>query len=111
MPGLLTLFTSRQMQEEIAEAQRALHMRKKLVVARRRMVQTHTRRALASKRALAAAVASGFMVGQLSRSRYCKDCAKAHPQSIDTRQLLRVGLKIYSLSRTVNSLSDFFSDA
>lgn len=110
MPGLLTLFTSNQTREEIADAHRSLHLRKKLVVARRRLVQTRTRRALASKKALAAAVAGGFVVGQLTQNRYCKDCAKGHPLKFDSRQMLRVGLKIYSLTRTVTSLSDFFTD-
>ncbi|RUO34570.1 hypothetical protein [Aliidiomarina soli] len=108
MPGLLTLFTSKRTILEISDAKRELHLRKKLVSARRRMLRSHIRSALASKKALGVAGASGFMIGQLSQNRYCKDCGKAHT-SVDASQIVRTGLRIYTLTQTANSLADFFT--
>lgn len=108
MPGILTLFTSKRTQREITEAQRELHLRKKLVRARGKMLRTHLRAAATSKAALGGAAASGFVLGQISHSRYCKDCGKAH-NSLNTKQLLQTGFRIYTLTRTASSLTDLFS--
>lgn len=108
MPGLLTLFTSDRTKQEIAEAQRALHLRKKLVHARHRMLTTHVKHAMASKKALTAAVASGFVVGQISGPGHCKRCGEKKSQT-DINELLRNGLRIYSLVQTATSLTGFLS--
>lgn len=113
MPGLLTLFTSDITKQEIAEAQRALHLRKKLVHARHRMLYTHTKQSLASKKALIAAVSAGFVVGQVSKSGRCQHCdangqnQQTQKEPLDFSDLLRRGLKIYSLVQTASSLTGF----
>lgn len=105
MPGLLTLFTSDTTKREIAEAQRELHLRKKLVLARHRMLSTHVKHAMASKKALTAAAASGFVVGQLG-TRHCKHCGEKK-SSTDINELLRSGLRIFSLVQTATTLTGF----
>lgn len=109
MPGLLTLFTSDRTKREIAEAQRELHIRKKLVHARHRILSTHTKQALASKKALAAAGVTGFMIGQVSQgSKHCKKCG-GETEKTDFSGILQTGLKIYSLTQTATTLTDFLS--
>ncbi|MCC5880904.1 MAG: hypothetical protein JJU03_13560 [Idiomarina sp.] len=109
MPGLLTLFTSNRTKREIAEAQRELHLRKKLVHARHRILKTHVKQALASKKALAAAGVTGFMIGQVSQSsKYCKKCGDETEKS-DFSDLIRTGLRIYSLTQTATTLTGFMS--
>lgn len=109
MPGLLTLFTSDRTKRDIAEAQRELHLRKKLVHARHRMLKTHVKQALASKKALAAAGVTGFMIGQVSQNKHCKKCGE-ETEKKDLSDLLRTGLRIYSLTQTATTLSGFFSE-
>ena len=108
MPGLLTLFTSDSTKREIAEAQRELHLRKKLVHARHRILRTHTKQALASKKALAAAAVSGFMIGQVSQGKHSKKSADGD-NKLDFSDLLRSGFRIYSLTQTATTLADFLS--
>lgn len=108
MPGLLTLFTSDRTKREIAEAQRELHLRKKLVHARHRILRTHTKQSLASKKALAAAGVTGFMVGQVSRTKHCKKCGD-DSSKVDFGGMLRTGFRIYSLTQTASSLAEFMS--
>lgn len=105
MPGLLTLFTSNQTKHEIARAQRELHLRKKLVIARRRILVTHAKQALASKKALATAGAAGFMIGQLSKTPKPKEGDNHH--KADLSDILKKGLRIYTLSQTAASLAGF----
>lgn len=106
MPGLLTLFTSDSTKREIAEAQRELHLRKKLVHARHRILSTHVKQAMASKKALTAAVAAGFIVGQLSNGGKSED-GDDQKAGIQVTDLLRNGLRIYSLVQTATSLTGF----
>ena len=106
MPGLLTLFTSDSTKREIAEAQRELHLRKKLVHARHRILSTHAKKAMASKKALTAAVATGFIVGQLSGGGPCEN-EDEQKTGVQLSDLLRNGLRIYSLVQTATSLTGF----
>lgn len=106
MPSLLTLFTSENTKREIAEAQRELHLRKKLVHARHRIFSTHVKQAMASKKALTTAVAAGFVVGQLGGSGKCKD-GEEQKSGIEISDLVRNGLRIYSLVQTATSLTGF----
>jgi len=106
MPGLLTLFTSDSTKREIAEAQRELHLRKKLVHARHRILSTHIKQAMASKKALTTTVAAGFVVGHLGGPRHSKS-GDAPKSGLDMGDIVRNGLRIYSLVQTATSLTGF----
>lgn len=108
MPGLLTLFTSDRTKREIAEAQRELLLRKKLVHARHRILKTHVKQAMASKKALLAAASTGFVVGQLKSGGNCKKCGEPKSQA-SLNELVRDGLRIYSLIQTATTLTGFIN--
>lgn len=102
--------TSSATKREIEAAQEELYLRKQVVSARSGLLKSHVRDRLATKKALAIAGGSGFMLEQLSRGPKCKKCGSSN-SGIDLGSLLHSALRIATLTNAVQSISDGFFGA
>lgn len=110
MKEIVKFLTSSATKREIETTQQNLYLRKQVVASRSALLKTHVKDRLATKKALAIAGGSGFVLEQLSRGPKCKKCGSAN-SGIDLGSLLHSALRIATLTNAVQSISDGFFGA
>ncbi|MGX5914439.1 hypothetical protein ACR0ST_06850 [Aliidiomarina sp. Khilg15.8] len=110
MKEIFKFLSSSATKREIEAAQNDLYLRKQVVAARSGLLKSHVRDRLATKKALAIAGGSGFLLEQLSRGPKCKKCGSAN-SGIDVSSLLHSALRILTLTNAAKSISDGFFGA
>lgn len=110
MKEIFRFLTSTATKREIEKAEQELYLRKQVVASRSGLLKSHFKDRLATRKALAIAGGSGFMLEQLSRGPKCKKCGSAN-SGVDVSSLLHSALRIATLTNAVQSLSDGFFGA